>query len=367
MATTERPDEHARADRVAASLGDAGFVRVVAAPRGDALAALGVLCRALDARGVPFQGAVRRAGDADDAGEAEETVALGLGDADATHGFASDPVSEAYAVASALSTPDAVLGLAGAVAGCGAAGTIVEDPTAAGVSRRPGLAVPTADPVDGLVHTSLVHGPFSGDADAARELVGEFEASEDARRRLASDVALAVAESAPPATRAGTALERVLRPHVGGPFETLGGYADVLDALARGAPGLGIATALGVGDPETALECWRSHGRAVHEGVAGADLRRHDGLAVATVEADDAALEPVARLLRDFRSPEPAVLVFGRDRSALAVGDGADARALLRDCVADGRPVDGAAGVAAVDPDGDDVEAAVRDALGGDR
>jgi hypothetical protein len=325
-----------------------------------------VLCRALDDRRVPFQAAVSRSG-ADDAGDADATVAVGLDRPDATHAFVTDPVSEAYAVADALSTPDVVLGLAGRRAGTQAAsGRIVEDATAAGLSRRPGLAVPTPDPVDGLAHSTLVHGPFSGDADAADALVGEFEDSADGWRRLASDVALAVATSAPPASRAGAALERFLRPHAGGPLETVGGYADVLDALARRAPGLGIAAVIGDVDSDAALDVWRSHARAVHDAVAAADVRRHDGLVTADVTVDDPAVESVARLLRDYRSPEPAAFVAGRDRSALAVGEDAHAASLLRDCVGDGTVVDGHAGVASAAADPDDVETALRGLLGGD-
>lgn len=366
MATTERPDEHAPAECVAASLGDAGFVRVVAAPRGDALAALGVLCRALDDRTVPFLAAIRRPGDAGDAGDADESVTLGFAATHATHSLVLDPVSEAYEIAAVLSTPDVVLGLAGTLAGDPVAvGRIADDATAAGFSRRPGLVIPTADPVDGLAHSTLVHGAFSGDADAARAVVGEFEPSDESWRRLASDVALAVAESAPPTSPAGRALERVLRPHAGGPLETVGGYGDVLDALARRSPGLGIAAVLGDVDVDAALDVWRNHGQTVHGAVAGAELRRHDGL-VTTADVDDPALEPVARLLRDYRSPERTVFVAGRDRNALAVGEEANAASLLRDCTADGTVVDGHAGVATTTAAPDDVERALRDALGGD-
>jgi hypothetical protein len=364
MATTERPDEHAPADHVTVSLGNAGFVRVVAAPRGDTLAALGVLCRALDDRNVPFQAAIRRAGDVDHAGEADETVAIGLSEADATHDLSSDPVAEAYAIASALSTPNAVLGLAGSVvSGLDVPGQLADDAAAAGLSRRSGLAIPTAEPVAGVTHSTLVHGPFSGDADAASALVGDFDACEEHWRRLSSDLALAVAETAPPVSPAGAALERILRPHVGGPLETVGGYADVLDALARRAPGLGIAAVLGDVDADAALDTWRSHGKAVHDAVAGADLRRHDGLVTTDADVADSAVGPVARLLRDYRSPEPAVFVVGRGRSALAVGEQANAAALLRDCTDDSTVVDGDAGVASAPAD---AETALRDALGGD-
>ncbi len=364
MATTERPDEHVTADRVAASLGDADFVSVVAAPRGDTLAALGVLCRALDDRNVPFQAAVRRTvGDGTE--DADETVSLGLGDADATHSLASDPVTDAYEIASVLSTPDALLGVAGLTAREPVTTGRIDDATAAGLSRRPGLAIPTPDPVDGLAHSTLVHGSFSGDGDAADAVVGEFEATEDAWRRLASDVALAVAESAPPESCAGTALERILRPHVGGPLETVGGFADVLDALARHAPGVGIAAVLGDVDSQTTLDVWRSHAQTVHEAVAAAELRRHDGLVTVDTDVDGTTAEPVARLLRDYRSPEPAVLVVGHDRSTLAVADEYDAASLLRDCVGDHVTVAGHDGLASTAADSTDVETDLRTALGG--
>jgi hypothetical protein len=184
--------------------------------------------------------------------------------------------------------------------------------------------VPTADPADGLAHTTLAHGPFSGDRAAAAASLEETDGDgEDARRRRASLVALSVAGSGTPS--GAEAVEALLGPYAGGPFRTVGGYADVLDALARTAPGLGVALAVGAGDREAALDAWRAHGRHAHAAVADARTARYDGLLVAQCEGGEVPLGTVARLLAQFDSPEPVVLAVTDGRGAAHALDGTDA------------------------------------------
>mgnify|MGYP000501255370 CR=1 FL=1 len=159
------------------------------------------------------------------------------------------------------------------------------------------------------------------------------ELDDDARRRLASRVALDATEDAAP--RAVGALGGVLRPHVtpNGPFETAEGYADVLDCLAASEPGLASALALGVADRPTALDAWREHASATHAALRTTDPARYSGFVVAET---DAPAWPLARLLRDTRTDEPAVLVVGGGDAALATtSDGPDARATLADAFGD--------------------------------
>ncbi|MFC7323832.1 exonuclease RecJ, partial [Halorubrum rutilum] len=164
------------------------------------------------------------------------------------------------------------------------------------VRRRPGVAIPTADLADGLAASTLVRTPYSGDTEGARAALAELglpaELDDDARRRLASLVAVDVADADGAIARAASAVERALRPYeaVGdaAPFETVGGYADVLDALAREAPGTGVALALAA-DPgddlaTAALDAWRSHGLAAHRALDAATTGRYDGCVV--VRAD---------------------------------------------------------------------------------
>lgn len=335
--STARPDrEDALADAVAA----APFVRVVAAGDGDSLAAAGLLARACQATDVPFQVRVDRGFDGD-ANTDVVTVAVGPVRQEADHRLRGRPVSPAAAgVARALGIdPDPVLTLAGTVA----AG---ETPQAAGewlqvaegadrVRRRPGVAVPTADLADGLAASTLLVAPFSGDRESATGLLTDLDAGTDAtgfdeatHRMLASLVALAVVGDDDATPRAAEEVERALRPHETpeAPFATLGGYADVLDAVARTDPGVGVALALG-GDEsatvrEAALDAWRRHAAAAHRLVRGAALARHRGLVVARVTDGDPAVMPTtARLLRDFRSPEPVVLVVGDGAAAAASVD----------------------------------------------
>jgi hypothetical protein len=343
MSTTGRPDGPAPgSSELAASLRQAEFVRLVGAGNGDALAAVGVLAGALDEADTPFQATVSPLpAAADRATDADHTVALGrpLGDADLTLGIDGTASREAYEVAAALGSPDPALALAGIVAaGELPDGRPLEDAEAAGLDRRPGLAAPTADPVDAVVHSPLVHAPVSGDPERAADLLADVatgDMNEDAHRRVASLVALAVGGDESGTARGAEAVERFLSPHAGGPFETVGGYADVLDALARTRPGLGVALALGTGDRDAALEIWRDHGKRAHAAVRGATTGRYDGLFVARCDGD-APVGTVARLVRDFRSPEPVVLVVADGEAAAVRTDEADTDlgATMREAVA---------------------------------
>ncbi|MFB6207112.1 MAG: hypothetical protein ABEJ05_11370 [Haloglomus sp.] len=279
-------------------------------------------------------------------------MAVGHGRAACDHALVGDatPVSErAFEVAAALDAgPDPVLALAGATVGEAApSGSLKEAVAESGVERRPGVGVPTADVADGLAHSTLLHAPFSGDPEAtAAALAGcdrlaaaeSGDASEADRRAIASLVAVrtTTAEGATP--RAAEAVERVLRPHVGGTLATVEGYGDVLDALARERPGVGIALALSHDYVDRALDIWRDHGERVHRALRAASTDRYDGLFVARVaEAVDSPV-PVgsaARLLRDFRSPEPVALVVGDGRAAAAGVDDRDVAGAMRAAAAD--------------------------------
>jgi hypothetical protein len=340
MSTTGRKQAPAPdTSDVAAALERAGFVRLVSDATGEALAGTGVLARALDAAGTPFQASVVAPfADADRTTEADLTVALGHTAATADHALSATPAAAAYAVARELdadAAADPVLALAGSIAGGDEDGTIAEQ---ASLDRRPGLAVPVADPADGLAHTTLLSGPFSGDESAARAMLAagdgqEQDDDETDNRRVASLAALAVTEDAPP--RAADSVARGLHPYVGGPFETVGGYADVLDAVAREQPGTGIALAMGHESVRRqALEVWRTHAKRAHAAVAEATTGRYDGLFVA--RGDAMPVGTVARLVADFHAPEPVTLVVTDGEAAARSTDGrnvADAMSAATDAV----------------------------------
>ena len=334
-------------DALADVLADAPFARLVATDDGDALAAAGLLARALRAVGTPFQ--VRVAADPvpDDA---DDGVAVTVGAARGPHAIsgAGRPAStDAFAVSRAIGVePDPVVALAGVVAagsvpGTDGSGDALDAAEASDrVRRRPGVAIPTADLADGLAASTLVRTPYSGDPETARAALAELglpaDLDDDAHRRLASLVAVDVADADGASARAATAVERALRPYAtDGPFETVGGYADILDALAREAPGTGVALALDA-DPSddlrtAALDGWRSHGLAAHRALDAATTGRYDGCVVVRVDlagdgsedgdaARDAAavLPTVARLVRDFRSPEPVAIAVDESAGRLA-------------------------------------------------
>lgn len=321
MSTTGRADATApAASEAAGMLRDAGLVRLVAAPDGDALAGAGVLARALADDGAAFQVSVSSGPTAGARStDADVTVTLGLAGGDLA--LLGEPVSSAaYEIAEAVGRADATLTLAGIVAAGGDPGrspTLLE---AADLERRPGVAVPVSDTADGLAHTTLIHAPFSADGDAVERLLDEYGdrpggATGEGGQRIASVVAVETVREAPP--RAAHAVERALRPFVtDGPFATLGGYADVLDAAARTAPGVGVALALGHDVRGAALTAWREQATDAHRAVRSADTARHDGVTVA--EVGDAPLGTVARLLRDFRAREPVAIATGHDAVAVA-------------------------------------------------
>jgi len=317
--------EEPAADRVASKLRDADFVRLVATADGDALAATGLLARALRECDVPYQAslaAVPRTPSTD----ADCTVAIGHATGDVT--LSSTPLSvRAVDVSRVLAAEsvDPELAVAGVVsAGVEPSGSLLE---AAALERHLGVAIPTDDRIDGLAGSTLFHAPFSGDETAVEEALEGFDGDD---RELASLVALSAVQDAPP--RAAEAVERALYPYDCDRFETLGGYADVLDAVARERPGTGIALALGNGVESAALESWRSHGQRAHEALRTSNTGRYDGVFVARCDVTDEGDTPlgtVARLLFAYRSPEPVALaVTDGEAAVVAEADSAAADAL---------------------------------------
>lgn len=331
MSTTGRSDESASAvSDIAAQLREAGLVRLVAAATGDAVAAAGLLTKALDARGVAHQtSVVAMPKPAARETDADLTIALcrPSTEADVVLGGDGQPASEtALSVAAELGAVDYELALAGIYA----AGTRPDSDVLAaarerGIEPRPGVASPTPDLADALAHSSLVHAPFSGRVETASDALEEVRVGDDrdatateGAQRVASMVALAVCSDEESSPRAAEAVERFLRPLAtpGGRFETVEGYADVLDATVRERPELAVPLSLEAIEPSDALDAWRQHTRHAHDAVRAAATGRYDGLFVARCEGD-VPLGTVGRLVGDFRSPEPLVLVVA-DGEAVA-------------------------------------------------
>ncbi len=325
---------------LADALSTAPFVRVAAASDGDSLAAAGLLARACAETATPFQ--LRLDDEAATATEDGVTVAVGptAVDGDATLERPASP--SAFELARRLGAdPDPILALAGTIAAgepVRAADAALDAAREAGrLDREPGLAIPTDGVPAGLAASTLLHGPFSGDEDAAAALVAELEADaddaadssaagsdEEFDRRLASLVTVDTVTAEGATERAARAVERALRPYrvPDAPFPTLGGYADVLDAVARTAPAAGIPLALGERADDArdaALAAWRKYGATVHAALRSATTARHHGVWVLDCgDADAAVLPAVARLAREVRAPAPV---------APAVADGATAAA----------------------------------------
>lgn len=319
---------------IAEALDGAQFVRLVGDATGEAVAATGVVARALDAEATPFQASISRPfADPDRTTEADVTVAFGHTHAVADVIVSTNPAATAFEITRELGTPgDPILALAGTIAGGKPDERVLSAAQQRGVERRPGIALPVEETATGLAHSTLLSGPFSGDQKRARTMLSELGLSDDEalsdndRRRLASRVSLAVTDERPPG--AADPLSRGLHPHVGGPFETVGGYADVLDAVARVEPGQAVMLAMGhEGVRQTALSVWRRHGERVHGAIRDATTGRYDGLYVA--RGGTMPVGSVARLLAQFHAPEPVTLAVTDDRAAAYAAGDHDVTAML--------------------------------------
>ena len=342
----------AAAETVAAAVAAAPFVRLFGHADGDSVAACGLLAVALREQGVPFRVHVAAdptteaaaavdtadAGDTDDvvdsAGNADErTLVVGRGRRAAvdlavpTRGGDRPASVAAAAISRELGVdPDPVLALAGVVAAGETPGAADSErlleaaQTADLVARRPGVALPTADLADGLAHSTRFDASFSGDREAAADHLAEVDVSsesdgdrdEAAHTRLASLVAVETATAPTAAPQAADSVEAALRPYAtpAGPCATLGGYADVLSALAHERPGVALSLAFDApGAVDEAIEVWRAHGAATHAALASPTVGRYNGVSVFRVATERPTVLPtVARLARRFRSPEPVAL-----------------------------------------------------------
>ncbi len=332
MATTGHTED--AADHAAAVIHEASFVHVTATADGDALAAAGLLARALTATDTPYQASIAAVPDTPGT-DVDCTVAIGHHAGDVTitdtpaaisaaslaETLTEDTTTETDA---AKDTPvgDPVLALAGGVcAGAVPSGALLDD---AELTRQPGVAIPTPDPVAGLTYSTRVHTAVSGQPD---EVEAALDGVGDAREQ-ASFLSFAAVQDAPP--RAADVVQHALHPYACPRFETLGGYADILDAVARTKPGIGIVLALHAGTDvaggvtAAARDCWETHGNTVHAALHAAETNRYQGLYVAHVdEVSPAVLGSVGRLLFEYRSPEPLAVVV-TDDAATAVGTDPD-------------------------------------------
>jgi hypothetical protein len=374
-------------DALARVLAEAPFVRLVATDDGDALAAAGVLARALRTCSVPFH--LRIAADPRPE-PTDDDRAVVIGADRGPHAVAGTRVPAsvtAFAVARTLGAdPDPVTALAGVVAagstpgGDGSDAVLTAAESAGLAAQRPGVAVPTAAVVDDLAASTLLRTPYSGDSDATHAAVESLELpvelGTDAHRRLASLVAVDVTTAADASTQSATAVERALGPYAivadDIPFETVGGYADVLEVLAREAPGTGVALALSAAPDDdivaAALDAWRTHGTTAHAALDAASVGRYDGCAVFRVDTTQSVLPTVARLARDFSSPEPVTIAVNEAAGRVAVsatepcaiGDACRAAARETDETGWGTPARGGMDVAG---DPTDALAALREVL----
>lgn len=332
---------------VASAVAAAPFVHIFAHADGDSVAACGLLAVALREHAVPFRIHIS----ADPAGDsaaadnepdaaASRTLVVGGDSAGLSIPSRGQPASVTAATISRELgiDPDPVLALAGVVAsgetpgGAGSEQLLDRAEREGRIARRPGVGLPTTEFAD-LAYTTRLDAPFTGDTQAVRELVDAVAAddSEETHRRLASTVAVETATADSAAAVAANSVGACLRPYATpkGPFATLGGYADVLSALACRSPGAAVAVTV---DPastiEEALDCWRAHGDATHAALTDPISGRYDGVYVSRVSTDQPSVLPaVARLTRQYRSPEPVALVVtsepiaGSHHAAVAAGE----------------------------------------------
>lgn len=352
MASTGTASEMRTPADLAESLHGADRVRVVGRADGDGLAAAALYGRALGSLAVPRHISLspNREAAAPTLEANDVTVAPGLDEHEPGEQSAA---LAAYETALELGTdPDPGLAVAGAVAAnVEPHGPALDAAREAGMDTRPGLGIPTAELRTGLAYSTRFHAPFSGDPDSVASFLDEWDRSEpadpDDRREVAAAVALDATAQAP-GERAVSALEGVLAPRVApGPFETIEGFADVLNAAARFDPGAGLAALLGSVDRERLLAAWKQYGTQVHEAVAALP-KTDESTVTATVE--DVSPIDVARLGHAFRVPADRLAVAGPEAIALAATD-VDASERLRSAASG--PVTGDENIAILHADAD--------------
>lgn len=349
MSTTRRPAS-ADPDAVAQRLAAASFVTIVPRADGDAIAAAGVLARVLGERTVPFQISPARTRPARqarlDGSDDDLTVAVGPLDGadvalDAADGALSLTAAEVAVELGGIEAPELALsGAAAAGIDPAQAASLLELAQPRGLEQRAGVAVPTQDLVDGLTHSTLFHAPFSGDENATRDTLESLGvdpgAPTEADHRAVASLSAIDGTDTDGQQRAATTIHRAIRPYGApqAPFETIGGYADVLESVARREPGTAVALALGGDLQAVALDEWRSDALDVHEHLRSASTGRYDGAVALRLDADGgpaheqrpAPVEGAARLYRDAATVEPVVVAIGRRRIGVATVEGTDVR-----------------------------------------
>lgn len=328
MATTEpAPDTHPPSvEDVAATIRDQLLVQIGVRADAASLAASGILAHACRGAGTAFHvSTVRTVAECEEWRETTDPEAglLTLG-IDENGSQDESLVRVAAATAHRLEVPvPAGLVVAGGLAD-GYHPSELDAPGVEldGIHQRLGLGIPIDDPVAGLAYSTLIHGPFSGSPEAVGDLLPDDDGADrlgDDEKGVASVVALESLGVDAASTRAAHGLEAVLNPHVGaGPFVTVEGYADVLGVLATSQPGLGVGLALGADIHEAAVGAWQDTAKLAHQGVREADTARYDGVMVAQTSGP---VELVARLMRDYRSPEPVVLALNDGIAGIAAAE----------------------------------------------
>lgn len=278
------------------------FARLVAVPSARAIAATGLLIHAFAADGIPFHASV---GTTADVGSPDDATIIAVGEA---------PAGEDESVVFPTAVIDAVDPAAVSPHAEGLAAAATWDPSTDGEGA---LGVPTADWTEGVSSSTLVRGPFSGDADEEW-----IEAHRDLEEReWRSALALSCLDDHPTAaTSAAVTGFLDATPLPDGPFATDAGTIDVLDVLSARHPGLALAVCCGGRDHrDVALTTWRREASAVHAAIDGAGeaARNHR-----VIRIEDAPLGPTARVIGLVREAgEPFVVTDG---TAVAVGNAPD-------------------------------------------
>lgn len=297
MAATDRPDGSEAQSKLAQRIKSDEFVTLHVAPSVPSLVATRVLTSAFDARDIPYQARIST-----DIGDV--TLCIGTYDVPVT-GIHIEPdatVDEVRRIARELDVDVANEDVA--------PGTVFWD---AIETTDSALGIPREAIDDGLAHSTLVHGSFSGDIEA----LNGFLEGVDTDDRTAVMSAITLGALANGGSRTAPALERLLASgrRSDGPFASVAGEADVFDVLCEADPGIALAIACGRSTLDDGMDRWRTVANSVHEAVRTAHVDPSANL----VSIDTSCVAPsvVSRLVFDYRTDAEAVLVTGPDHVGL--------------------------------------------------
>lgn len=317
----ETPVRHSAPEVDIARIVGADFVSIRARVMPDSLVTAGIIARFCREQGIPFHvkpvrttGSLRESSDS--AGNEHLRLHVPTEPADTTtplcyrvhqqiteHGTSLDPYFTLAGILASDYDPADV------------APSLLE---ASAAQDADGIATPTTDWSTGLAASTLHHADYSGDPDATQSALDSFgisTPSEATKRELASFAAVTNVTSSLSTAQSAVGLDRFLEPTtIKHPYQSLGGYSDIIRVLSSPSPGRVISLALPDPAYDAIRSSWQTHATQAHQAIKEATITSTGHYRRADVQTDH-VITP-ARLL-SYHAPESIVFAANQTHIAL--------------------------------------------------